>query len=138
MRTLIVILLIPVFAMVFLLAITLNQVVSTVSSEDLVVRLLDDVEIYDYFYDDLMVRLSDDLTAREYEIKFYREDREFIHVLKMATLAVSRCLLTMFFLGSTSAENYVRISTLASHIYTEDRMVLQLISAPKIVLEKYH
>lgn len=83
MRTLIVILLIPAFALVFLLAITFNQIVSTVSSEDLVVRLLDDVEIYDYFYDDLMVRLSDDLSAREYEIKFYREDREFIHVLKL-------------------------------------------------------
>ena len=83
MRTLLVILLVPVFALVFLFAITINQIVSTVSSEDLVVRILDDVEIYDYIYDDLMVRLSEDLSAREYEIKFYREDSEFIHVLKL-------------------------------------------------------
>ena len=63
MRTLLVILLVPVFALVFLFAITINQIVSTVSSEDLVVRILDDVEIYDYIYDDLMVRLSEDLSA---------------------------------------------------------------------------
>ena len=44
MRTLLVILLVPVFALVFLFAITINQIVSTVSSEDLVVRILDDVE----------------------------------------------------------------------------------------------
>lgn len=83
MRTLIVILLIPIFAVIFLIAITLNQVASTLSDEDLIVRILDDVEIYDYFYDELMVLLSADLLDREYEVNFYGDNNELNPVLKL-------------------------------------------------------
>ena len=81
MRALIAIFLFPIFLLIFLFAMTINQVLSTVASEDLIVRILDEANIYDYFYDELLTRLSIDLLEREYEVSADRDGYTFVNVL---------------------------------------------------------
>jgi hypothetical protein len=82
MRSLITILLFPLFVVVFLIAITVNQIASTIASEYLIVNILDDAEIYEYVYDDLLPKLADDIVEREYPVKLGRDRTTIKSVLK--------------------------------------------------------
>jgi len=73
-RQLTVFLLLPIFTLLFIATITVNQIVSTISSEDLIVGILDDTEFYSYIYDELIPLVTNDLARSQYGIDLGKGD----------------------------------------------------------------
>ena len=68
MRKLLAILLAPLFFILFLLAITLNQVTNTVTEPDVVIGMMNDGEFYDYAYDNIIANMVRDTTEKGIDI----------------------------------------------------------------------
>jgi len=132
MRTQITIIMIPLFVVVFVIAIALNQVASTISSEDLIVKVLNDAEIYEYIYEDLIPKISDDVVDQEYEIKFDSGAASTVNILKLDDVELNSAGLTLF-LNDVIPRDYVEDTvneslavTLAYIRGEEDSFVLDL------------
>ncbi|MDP6668079.1 MAG: hypothetical protein QF357_11910, partial [Dehalococcoidia bacterium] len=69
MRKLLAILLAPLFFILFLLAITLNQVTNTVTEPDVVIGMMNDGEFYDYAYDNIIANMVRDTTEKGIDIE---------------------------------------------------------------------
>jgi hypothetical protein len=67
MRKLLAVLLAGLFLILFLVAVTVNQVVDTASDPDVITGMLDDAEAYDYAYDNIIGNLVHDLMSKGIE-----------------------------------------------------------------------
>ncbi|MDA1280194.1 MAG: hypothetical protein O3B95_09200 [Chloroflexi bacterium] len=68
MRQSLAIVLAPLFLVLLLVAITVNQVVNTVANPDTVIGIVNDAEAYDYLYDNIVGNLVSDLSDRGLEV----------------------------------------------------------------------
>lgn len=68
MRKQLAIVLAPLFLILFLVAVTLNQVVDTVTDPDVVIGMMNDAEAYDYVYDNIIANLVHDTVEKGIEV----------------------------------------------------------------------
>jgi hypothetical protein len=107
MRKLLAVLLAGLFLILFLVAVTVNQVVDTASDPDVITGMLNDAEIYDYVYDDIIGNLVHDMVDKGIEIDTGLDDSSAPTVLHFSDTDAAALAITDL-IESLLPREYVR------------------------------